>query len=101
MSRAASTFHASLHRPRLVAGVGSEAFGLIVVLGVMALNLRSLPLALAVPPAWMFLRWVYRKDPVLLKAFLAYLKQADLYDPWVRLPVAGQRPPGCGRGLLC
>ena len=85
----------------MIAGIGSEAFGLLVVLGVLALNLRSVPIALAVPPLFLFLRWVYRKDPVLLKAFLAYLKQADLYDPWVRLPVLAQRPEGFGRGLFC
>ncbi|MGE5866023.1 MAG: VirB3 family type IV secretion system protein [Rhizobacter sp.] len=91
----------SLNRPRLVAGVGSEAFGLLVVMGVLALNLRSLPIALATPPMYFFLRWVYRKDAVLLKAFLKYLKQADLYDPWARLPVMASRPEGFGRGLFC
>lgn len=101
MIRGGSTFHMSLNRPRLVAGIGSEAFGLLVVLGVLALNLRSVPIALSVPPLFLFLRWVYRKDPVLLKAFLAYLKQADLYDPWVRLPVLAKRPEGFGRGLFC
>ena len=101
MSRDPSAFHMSLNRPRLVAGIGSEAFGLVVVLGVLALNLRSVPIALAVPPLFLFLRWVYRKDAVLLKAYARYLKQADLYDPWVRLPVTAQRPPGYGRGLLC
>ncbi|KQV99436.1 VirB3 family type IV secretion system protein [Rhizobacter sp. Root1221] len=101
MTRSSSVFHMSLNRPRLVAGVGSEAFGLIVVMGVMAMNLRSLPIALSIPPMFLFLRWVYRKDAVLLKAFLGYLKQADLYDPWVRAPVAAQRPPGFGRGLFC
>jgi type IV secretory pathway VirB3-like protein len=98
MTRSSSVFHMSLNRPRLVAGVGSEAFGLIVVMGVMAM---SLPIALSIPPMFLFLRWVYRKDAVLLKAFLGYLKQADLYDPWVRAPVAAQRPPGFGRGLFC
>lgn len=101
MIRSPSTFHMSLNRPRLVAGVGSEAFGLLVVMGVLALNLRSLPIALATPPMYLFLRWVYRKDAVLLKAFLKYLKQADLYDPWVRKPVLEQRPVGFGKGLFC
>ena len=70
MNRGTSVFHMSLNRPRLVAGVGSEAFGLIVVMGVMAMNLRSVPIALCIPPLYLFLRWVYRKDAVLLKAFL-------------------------------
>ena len=67
MTRSSSVVHMSLNRPRLVAGVGSEAFGLIVVMGVMAMNLRSLPIALSIPPMFLFLRWVYRKDAVLLK----------------------------------
>lgn len=101
MIRTGSTFHMSLNRPRLIAGVGSEAFGLLVVLGVMALNLRSVPIALAGPPLYVFLRWVYRKDAILLKAFMRYLKQADLYDPWVHSAVMAQRPVGFGRGLMC
>lgn len=101
MNREASVFHTSLNRPRLVAGIGSEAFGLVVVTGVLALNLRSVPIALAVPPLFLFLRWVYRKDAVLLKAYARYLKQADLYDPWVRQPVMDRRPAGHGRGLTC
>ena len=101
MNRGNSVFHMSLNRPRLVAGVGSEAFGLMVVMGVMAMNLRSVPIALSIPPLYLFLRWVYRKDAVLLKAFLRYLKQADLYDPWVRRPVAARRAAGFGRGLFC
>lgn len=101
MNRGTSVFHMSLNRPRLVAGIGSEAFGLIVVMGVMAMNLRSVPIALAIPPLYLFLRWVYRKDAVLLKAFLRYLKQADMYDPWVRKAIVAQRAPGFGRGLFC
>ena len=101
MSGRVSAFHASLNRPRLVLGIGSEAFGLVVVMGVLALNLRSVPIALAVPPLFLFLRWVYRKDAVLLTAYTRYLKQADLYDPWVRAPVAAARAPGFGRGLTC
>ena len=66
MMRSPSIVHMSLNRPRLVGGIGSEAFGLIVVMGVMAMNLRSLPIALSVPPLYVFLRWVYRKDAVLL-----------------------------------
>lgn len=101
MMARASVFHMSLNRPKLIVGIGSEAFGLMVVLGVLSLNLRSMPLALAIPPLHLFMRWVYRKDAVLLKAFLQYLKQADLYDPWVRASVMERRPRGCGRGLHC
>ncbi|MEY4564384.1 MAG: hypothetical protein RLZZ618_3661 [Pseudomonadota bacterium] len=101
MMARSSVFHMSLNRPKLVLGVGSEAFGLLVVVTVLAINLRSLPLAMSLPALYLFLRWVYRKDAVLLKAFMQYLKQADLYDPWVRSAVVDTRPKGCGRGLHC
>jgi type IV secretory pathway VirB3-like protein len=101
MMARSSVFHMSLNRPKLVLGVGSEAFGLLVVVTVLAINLRSLPLAMSLPALYLFLRWVYRKDAVLLKAFMQYLKQADLYDPWVHSAVVDTRPKGCGRGLHC
>lgn len=97
----ASTFHPSLNRPKLVMGIGTDAFGVEIALGVIALNLQSLPLALVVAILHMVFRWVYRTDPIYVSAYLKYLKQADLYDPWVRAPVMQARPEGWGRGLHC
>ena len=100
MSRA-SPFHPSLNRPRLVMGIGTEAFGLEAGLAVMALNLQSAPMALFVVPLHLFMRWVYQTDPALLRAYLRYVREADLYDPWVRAAVKRRRPAGFGRGLHC
>ena len=97
----ASIFHPSLNRPRLVMGIGSEAFGLESGLAVMALNLRSVVLGAFVVPLHLFFRWLYRVDPALLRAYLRYVRESDLYDPWVRAPVARRRPAGFGRGLHC
>jgi type IV secretory pathway VirB3-like protein len=96
-----SVFHPSLNRPRLVMGIGSEAFGLESALAVMALNLRSAVLAVFVLPLHFFFRWLYRTDAALLRAYLRYLKEADLYDPWVREAVRRARPIRFGRGLHC
>ena len=97
----ASAFHPSLNRPRLVMGIGSEAFGLVAALAVMALNLQSGTLGVFVLPLHLFLRWLYRSDPTLLRAYLRYMKESDVYDPWVRRAVLRRRPAGFGRGLHC
>jgi type IV secretory pathway TrbD component len=100
MSRT-SNFHPSLNRPRLVMGIGTEAFGLESSLAVMALNLHSAVLGVFVLPLHLFFRWLYRMDPALLRAYLRYVKEADVYDPWARASVIGRRPDGFGRGLHC
>jgi type IV secretory pathway TrbD component len=100
MSRS-STFHPSLNRPRLVMGIGTEAFGLESSMAVMALNLHSWVLGVFVVPMHLFFRWLYRSDAALLRAYLRYVKEADLYDPWVRESVLRMRPVGFGRSLHC
>jgi type IV secretion system protein VirB3 len=97
----ASVFHPSLNRPRLVMGVGSEAFGLEAALAVMALNMQSMALGALVVPLHLLMRWLYRNDPALLRAYLRYMKESDLYDPWVRRAIVRRRPAGFGRGLHC
>jgi type IV secretion system protein VirB3 len=97
----ASAFHPSLNRPRLVMGVGTEAFGLEAGLAVMALNLQSWPLGVLVLPLHLLMRWLYRSDPALMRAYLRYIKESDLYDPWVRAAIVRRRPQGFGRGLHC
>jgi type IV secretory pathway TrbD component len=99
--RRASKIHGSLAREKLLMGVGSHIFGLEVSLLVLAINLRSVPLALLVVPSHFFFRWVHRKDPLLVTAYRRYVKEPDLYDPWVRKAVKEARPTGFGRGLHC
>ena len=82
-------------------GIGTEMFGLEAGIGVMAINLQLPLMAVAVLPLHFFFRWVYRKDHVLMKAYFRYMKEADMYDPWVRRKVHEQRPKGFGRGLHC
>ena len=96
-----SIIHASLNRPKLVMGIGSEMFGLEAAIAVMAINLQMPALGFLVVPLHMFFRWIYRKDPVLMKAYLRYMKEADLYDPFTRQNVMHKRPKGFGRGLHC
>jgi len=97
----ASAFHPSLNRPRLVMGIGTEAFGFEAALAVMALNLQCWPLCALVAPLHLLLRWLYRGDPALPRAYLRYMKEADLYDPWVHRAIVRRRPAGFGRGLHC
>ena len=96
-----SPFHPSLNRPRLVMGIGTEAFGLESSLAVMALNLHSAMLGVFVVPLHLFFRWLYRSDSIVLRAYLRYIQEADLYDPWVRASTRVARPAGFGRRLHC
>ncbi len=80
--------------------------------GPVLFNITFLLMMLVGPNLWWWLvisylihqvlRWMYRKDPYTSRIFVRYLKEADIYDPWVR---AGQltniRPYGAGRELLC
>lgn len=96
-----SVFHASLNRPQLTMGVGDKAFGLEVGVFAIALNLQVWVL-MPVPFALhLFFRWLYRKDPIAVDAYMAYMKEADLYDPWVRTSTTSARAEGYGKGLLC
>ena len=82
-------------------GIGSDMFGLEAGLIVMAVNLQMPLMGALVIPLHFFNRWLYRKDAILVKAYLKYMKQADMYDPWVRRQVSDKRPKGFGRGLNC
>ena len=97
--RRASKIHSSLARQKLLMGVGSHIFGLEVSMFMLAIDFQSLPLGLLIVPTHFFFRWVHRKDPLLVTAYRRYLKEPDLYDPWVRKAVREARPAGFGRGL--
>ena len=80
-------------------GIGSEVFGLLAAIVVLAVNLGLPLLALLAAPLHMFFRWIYRTDPVAMKAYLAYMKQPDHYDPWTHEGARQMRPKGFGQGL--
>jgi type IV secretory pathway VirB3-like protein len=96
-----SVIHASLNRPALIMGISAKAFMLEMGLAVIALNLRVWLLMAMVVPMHIFLRWTFRRDEIVLNAYFQYQKEADVYDPWVRQPIAGKRPEGFGEGLHC
>lgn len=95
-----STIHASLNRPRLTAGVGSELFLTELLLALAFGLLQAYALLLVLPPLHAFLRWVYRLDPIALAAYRRYAREADLYDPWTHDGARAMRPRGFGRELL-
>lgn len=48
------------------------------------------------------LQWMFIRDPHLSQIFARYMKEGDLYDPWVRSnQYQNKRPIGAGRDLLC
>lgn len=51
---------------------------------------------------YLFLIWIYKKDPVMRKVYIQYNKQYDVYDPWPHVEeTANARPQGFDRGNLC
>lgn len=94
-----SVFHASLNRPRLTAGVGSEVFLTELLLALAFGFLQAYALLLLLPPLHYFLRWIYRHDPIALAAYRRYSREADHYDPWTHAAARAQRPRRWGRGL--
>ncbi|MFN7693454.1 MAG: VirB3 family type IV secretion system protein [Burkholderiales bacterium] len=95
----ASTFHAGLNRPRLVAGVSSDVFVMELALVGSAITLQAYLLALLVVPLHAFMQWVHRKDYFAISAYKQYSRQADHYDPWVHKAAQDLRPRGFGKGL--
>lgn len=49
-----------------------------------------------------FLRWMFKKEPLLRKIYLRYVTQSDRYDPWPHaVDSKNMRPLGMDRGNLC
>lgn len=96
-----SPIHASLNRQKLIMGVGDKAFVFEVALFTIMLNLQAWVVLWAIVPLHLLFRWMYTKDPIALNAYLKYMREADVYDPWVRSSVSQERPRGFGRGLNC
>ncbi len=94
-----SVFHASLNRPKLVMGVGDKAFGVESAVFALALNFQVLILLPLPFLLHLFFRWLTKKDPIALEAYMKYMREADLYDPWVRPSTTESRSLGYGRGI--
>lgn len=82
-------------------GVSTDVFAVEMAFAFSAINFRQYAMLLLLPPVHMFFKWVHKKDPVLAKAYKNYMREPDLYDPWVRRPVIERRAVGYGRGLHC
>ena len=49
-----------------------------------------------------FLKWLYKKDPLVRQIYIRYDSQSDRYDPWPRsVDSKNMRPIGLDRGNLC
>lgn len=49
-----------------------------------------------------FLRWLTKKDPHIIRIYSQYRVLGAIYDPWPkRKQRTNARPRGFGRGLLC
>lgn len=94
-----STFHTSLHRPRLVMGVEKGMFAGLVMLGVFGLVAKAVwmfPLALF---GYFIGRWVSKRDDQYVAILLRYLNEGHIYDATPRLSDSQGRAKGWGRGL--
>jgi type IV secretory pathway TrbD component len=67
---------------------------------VMALqNWYYIPVAILIQ---LFLAWVTKKDPLVVKIYARYNLLGDVYDPWPRHTMRmNSRPEGFGKGLIC
>ena len=97
----ASTIHTSLNRKRLVMGVGELIFGTEAGLILAFVLFEAYPLIPLIPLLHYLFRWIYRNDHFAIEGYMRYMKEADLYDPWVRPSITSARPKGHGRGLHC
>ncbi len=58
-----------------------------------------IPIAMAIQ---YFLKWLYKKDPLVRQIYIRYDSQSDRYDPWPRsVDSKNMRPIGLDRGNLC
>ena len=96
--RRSSTFHPSLHRPKLVMGADPMAFYGAAFLGSFFFASKAylaLPVALI---AFVIGRWMTKKDPNFMTIFMRYLDEKDAYSPLPTPTDWARRPIGWGRG---
>ena len=99
--RRCSKIRVSLARRKSIMGIDSEVFLYELAFTVIVVILRQPLMGLLVIPVHMFFRWVHKRDPLLPSAYFKYMKQPDLYDPWVQRSAMEVRPQGYGRGIHC
>lgn len=101
--RRATPVHKSLLEHKTIAGVDSKMAimnGTIATAITMGLQtFYMIPIAMLIH---MFLKWLTKKDPQIIKIYGQYRIYADVYDPWPRNKVkTNARPKGFAKGLLC
>lgn len=95
--------HKSLLETRTLGGVEFRLAmlnGTISAAIILALqNWYYIPIAILIQ---LFLVWVTKKDPMIVKIYARYNILGDVYDPWPRrTALMNQRPAGFGKGVLC
>lgn len=96
-------FHRSLIEVKMIGGVQTNlAIMNFIICGVFVESLHVLWFPIVTFALHMFLKWVTKKDPLILDIFNMYRHQGDHYDPWPRShQEQGERPVGFGKGMLC
>lgn len=99
----ATTVHKSLLEHKTIAGVESKMAilnGTLTVAITMGLEtLYMIPIAIV---NHMFLKWLTKNDPYLIKIYGQYRVFADVYDPWPHSSIkTNARPKGFSKGTLC
>lgn len=98
-----TTVHKSLLEHKTIAGVESKMAilnGTLVTAITMGLEtLNMIPIAVV---NHMFLKWLTKNDPYLIKIYGQYRVFSDVYDPWpYRSIKTNARPKGFSKGILC
>lgn len=97
--RRGSTFHSSLNRPKLYAGVPKLAFMLIVLGGCFCFVAKIYAALPACILLWAIARWLTKKDPAWVEILEQYMRENHVYDSLPRPKEFDARPAGWGKGL--
>ena len=97
--RRSSTFHSSLNRPQLYAGVPTMEFLLIMLGGSFCFVAKIYQAIPAMLLLWVIARWLTKKDTAWAEILQQYLRETHVYDSLPRPVTFLNRPRGWGKGL--
>ncbi len=99
MARRSSTFHTSLHRPKMVMGTDPKAFFVVAFVAATLFAAQSYLALAAVLPLFSVCRLMTKRDPQFMEIFLRYLNEENAYTNLPKPSHWDSRPAGWGRGL--
>jgi hypothetical protein len=81
-------------------GVDDILFTIELIAGLMLIVVGFYWWFLAVLPVHRLCVYFTKIDPFAIESYLKYMREVDVYEPWITQPAADKRPEGFGRGWL-